>query len=128
MSPAGGNRPAAELEVSAELVGAVAGGSERVAADARTAARQAAEDADLAAVESDELYPLEACVDAIEAIHDRVGDEDGRVECETPYPCAFDYGTVEGVAIAHADGFVYVTEIGACQNNGLGRCTYDVSW
>ncbi|PSP71630.1 hypothetical protein BRC79_00180 [Halobacteriales archaeon QH_8_67_27] len=58
----------------------------------------------------------------------QTGDEDGRVECETPYPCAFDHGIVEGVAIAHADGFVYVTEIGACQNNGLGRCTYDVSW
>jgi len=169
------------LEVSGELVGAVAGGVEKVAADARTAARQAAEDADFAAIESDEWYPLGACVDTIEAIHDRVGDqavhalgqrvtravtfadavdnvpaalaaldemyraqhrggdaggyefrqigdEDGRVECETPYPCAFDRGIVKGIAVAHADGFVCVTEIGACRNDGPGRCTYDVGW
>ncbi|PSQ25630.1 hypothetical protein BRD06_06680 [Halobacteriales archaeon QS_9_67_15] len=116
------------MEVSGELVGAVAGGVEKVAADARTAARQTVEDADLAAVESDKWYPLEACVDATEAIHDRVGDEDGRVECETAYPCAFDRGIVEGVAVAHADGFVCVTGIGACRNDGPGRHTYDVSW
>jgi len=181
MSTADGNHPAADLEVTGELVGAVAGGIEKFSADARTAARQAVEDADLAPVESDEWYPLGAYVDAIEAIHDlvgdqavhalgqrvtravtfadavddvpaalaaldevyraqhrggdaggyefrQIGDEDGRIECHTPYPCAFDRGIVEGVAVAHADGFVCVTEIGACQRDGSGRCTYDVSW
>jgi len=181
MNSADGNRPVSELEVTGELVGAVADGIEKFSADARTAARQAVEDADLTAVEPDEWYPLGAYVDAIEAIHDvvgdhavhalgqrvtravafpdavddvpaalaalddvyraqhrggdaggyefrQIGDEDGRIECHTAYPCAFDRGIVEGVAVAHADEFVCVTEIGACQSDGPGRCTYDVSW
>lgn len=58
----------------------------------------------------------------------QIGSEDGRVECQTPYPCAFDRGVVEGVAVAHAEGFVCVTEVGACEPEDTGRCTYDVSW
>jgi hypothetical protein len=58
----------------------------------------------------------------------QIGDDDGRVECLTPYPCAFDRGIVEGVAVAHADGFVCVTEVGACRTDGADRCTYEISW
>jgi len=58
----------------------------------------------------------------------QIGAEDGRIECQTPYPCAFDRGIVEGAAVAHADGFVCVSEVGACQTDEQGRCTYDVSW
>ncbi|MFC7141028.1 hypothetical protein ACFQMA_14480 [Halosimplex aquaticum] len=58
----------------------------------------------------------------------QIGDEDGRIECHTPYPCAFDRGVVEGTAVAHADGFVCVCEVGACRAEGADRCTYDVSW
>lgn len=57
----------------------------------------------------------------------QIGAEDGRIECQTPYPCAFDRGVVEGAAVAHADGFVCVSEVGACQSDD-SRCTYDVSW
>ena len=58
----------------------------------------------------------------------QIGDDDGRVECRTPYPCAFDRGIVEGAAVAHADGFVCVCEVGACRADGADRCTYEVSW
>ncbi|QLH76300.1 hypothetical protein HZS55_02830 [Halosimplex rubrum] len=58
----------------------------------------------------------------------QIGDEDGRVECRTPYPCVFDRGIVEGAAVAHADGFVCVCEVGACRTDGADRCTYEVSW
>jgi len=58
----------------------------------------------------------------------QIGDDDGRVECRTPYPCAFDRGIVEGTAVAHADGFVCVCEVGACRTDGADRCTYEVSW
>jgi predicted hydrocarbon binding protein len=58
----------------------------------------------------------------------QIGDEDGRVECRTPYPCAFDRGIVEGAAVAHAEGFVRVCEVGACRADGAERCTYEVSW
>lgn len=58
----------------------------------------------------------------------QIGDDDGRVECRTPYPCAFDRGIVEGAAVAHADGFVCVSEVGACRTDGADRCTYEVSW
>ncbi|WP_436931831.1 hypothetical protein [Halosimplex halobium] len=58
----------------------------------------------------------------------QIGTADGRVECRTPYPCAFDRGIVEGAAVAHADGFVRVCEVGACRSEGADRCTYDVSW
>ncbi|WP_459193589.1 hypothetical protein [Halosimplex sp. J119] len=57
----------------------------------------------------------------------QIGDEDGRIECDTPYPCPFDRGIIEGVAVAHADGFVCVCEVGACSDDA-DRCTYDVSW
>jgi len=58
----------------------------------------------------------------------QIGDDDGRIECRTPYPCAFDRGIVEGAAVAHADGFVRVCEVGACRTDGADRCTYEVSW
>lgn len=57
----------------------------------------------------------------------QIGSTDGRVECRTPYPCTFDRGVIEGVAVAHARGFVCVTEVGDCGDES-DRCTYDVSW
>lgn len=181
MNPARGDRPVAEMEVSGELVGAVAGGVEAFSADSRGPARTILREHDLATVRSGEWYPLAAYIAAIEALHDlvgdhavhalgqriaravgfptdtddvpaalaaldevcrarhrggdvggyafrQIGDEDGRVECHTPYPCAFDRGVVEGAAVAHADGFVCVREVGACRSEGADRCTYDVSW
>ncbi|WP_436925451.1 hypothetical protein [Halosimplex amylolyticum] len=176
-----GDHPVAEMEVAGELVAAVVGGVEKFSTDAREPARNAFGDRDLATAQSGEWYPLSAYVDAIDAVHDfvgdhavhalgqriaravafpadvdgvpaalaaldevyrdqhrggdvggfafrQIGDEDGRVECHTPYPCAFDRGVVEGVAVAHADGFVCVCEVGACRSEGADRCTYDVSW
>lgn len=58
----------------------------------------------------------------------RIGDSDGRVECDTPYPCPFDQGVVEGAATAHTDGFVHISEVGTCRDTGGPRCTYDLRW
>lgn len=58
----------------------------------------------------------------------QIGDDDGRVECDTPYPCAFDRGLVEGVAERVASGFVCLREIGACHSGEDDRCTYELSW
>jgi len=58
----------------------------------------------------------------------QIGDDDGRVECDTPYPCAFDRGLVEGVADRVASGFVCLREVGVCRSEGGDRCTYELSW
>ncbi|WP_415379412.1 hypothetical protein [Halosimplex sp. TS25] len=175
------DRPVAEMEVAGELVAAVVDGVEKFSADAREPARDAFGDRDLGTARPGEWYSLSAYIEAIDAVHDfvgdhaihalgqriarvvdfpddvdgvptalaaldavyraqhrggdaggygfrQIGDEDGRVECHTLYPCAFDRGVVEGVAVAHADGFVCVCEVGACRAEGADRCTYDVSW
>lgn len=58
----------------------------------------------------------------------RIGDADGRVECDTLYPCLFDQGIVRGVATAEADGFVHLSEVGTCRDDGGARCTYELRW
>lgn len=58
----------------------------------------------------------------------QIGPTDGRVECATRYPCAFDRGFVEGAALARADRFVCLSEVGRCRADGADRCTYDLSW
>lgn len=58
----------------------------------------------------------------------RIGERDGRVECETPYPCAFDRGFVAGVASARAECPVRVSEVGACHEGDAPRCTYELRW
>lgn len=58
----------------------------------------------------------------------RIGERDGRIECETPYPCPFDRGFVEGVAAAGADGVVRLSEVGVCQADDAPRCTYHLHW
>lgn len=75
----------------------------------------------------DDVFGAQHRGDAGDYSFRQIGAEDGRIECQTPYPCAFDRGVVEGAAVAHADGFVCVTEVGACKPDD-GRCTYDVSW
>jgi len=58
----------------------------------------------------------------------QIGDDDGRIECHTPYPCAFDRGVVEGVTSRFADGFVCLREVGVCRADGAERCTYELTW
>ena len=58
----------------------------------------------------------------------RIGERDGRVECTTPYPCAFDRGFVDGVAATQGEELVCFTEVGACHDDGTDRCTYEIQW
>ena len=58
----------------------------------------------------------------------RIGERDGRVECTTPYPCAFDRGFVDGVAATQGEELVCFTEVGACRDDGADRCTYEIQW
>lgn len=58
----------------------------------------------------------------------QIGAADGRIECDTPYPCAFDRSVVEGAADRVADGFVCLNEVGACRETGEDRCTYELTW
>ena len=58
----------------------------------------------------------------------QIGDADGRIECLTPYPCAFDRGVVEGTAAAVADRYVSLREVGLCPGDGVPRCTYELTW
>ncbi|WP_123535392.1 hypothetical protein [Halosimplex salinum] len=181
MSSARGDYPVAEMEVTGEVVGAVAAGVETFSTESRAAARAILDERGISTAEPGEWYPLSAFVAAIDALHDlvgdhavhalgqriaravsfptepgdvpealtaldevcrdqhrggdvggysfrQIGDADGRIECHTPYACAFDRGVVEGTAVAHADGFVCVCEVGACRSEGADRCTYEVSW
>lgn len=59
-----------------------------------------------------------------------VDDSTVRIECDNPYPCAFDTGIVENVARTFVDsGIPQVTEIGeTCRSDGEDHCVYEVSW
>jgi hypothetical protein len=76
----------------------------------------------------DEAYGAHHRGDAGGYAFRQIGDDDGRVECHTPYPCAFDRGVVEGVAASFADGYVCLREVGVCRTDGAQRCTYEVTW
>lgn len=52
----------------------------------------------------------------------------GRVRCGTPYPCPLERGVVRGLAHRAGTGFVTVTEVGHCREQGSDACTYDLSW
>lgn len=76
----------------------------------------------------DEVYRANHRGDAGGYAFRQIGDDDGRIECHTPYPCAFDRGLVEGVAASFADGYVCLREVGVCRADGAERCTYEVTW
>lgn len=62
---------------------------------------------------------------------ERTGDHEGRMVCETPYPCAFDRGLIRAVArrASPVETFVFVEETGdECRRDGADRCTYTVHW
>jgi hypothetical protein len=58
----------------------------------------------------------------------QIGPNDGRIECATPYPCAFDRALVEGLARTAADGYVSIAEVSTCRDDGAERCTYELTW
>jgi len=76
----------------------------------------------------DDAYRAHHRGDAGGYVFRQIGDDDGRIECHTPYPCAFDRGVVEGVAASGADGFVCLREVGRCRADDAERCTYELSW
>ncbi|THE64321.1 hypothetical protein D8Y22_12965 [Salinadaptatus halalkaliphilus] len=52
-----------------------------------------------------------------------VDDNQGRMTCETPYPCEFDKGLIKGVAKKFANNPVRVEEIGdQCRSEDGQRC------
>ena len=62
---------------------------------------------------------------------ERTGDHEGRMVCETPYPCAFDRGLIRAVArrASPVETFVFVEETGGeCRREGADTCTYTVHW
>jgi hypothetical protein len=62
---------------------------------------------------------------------ERTDDHEGRMVCETPYPCAFDRGLIRAVArrSSPVETFVYVEETGEeCRRDGADTCTYTVHW
>lgn len=58
----------------------------------------------------------------------QIGATDERMECGTPYPCAFDRAVVESATDRAGDGFVCLNEVGACRETGENRCTYELTW
>jgi len=76
----------------------------------------------------DEAYRAHHRGDAGGYTFRQIGDDDGRIECHTPYPCPFDRGVVEGVAASVADGYVCLREVGLCRADGAERCTFELSW
>lgn len=58
-----------------------------------------------------------------------VGENEAKIRCTNPYPCAFDQGIIEGVANEFGDGFPHLEEIGdECRGNGGEECTYQLTW
>jgi hypothetical protein len=59
-----------------------------------------------------------------------IDDETVRVECDNPYPCAFDTGIVEAVSrIFVESGIPQVREVGeTCRSDGDDQCVYEVTW
>lgn len=53
-----------------------------------------------------------------------------HVECQNPYPCAFDTGIIASVADEFVErGFPSVREVGdECRADGGDTCQYEVSW
>jgi hypothetical protein len=58
-----------------------------------------------------------------------VGENEVRVRCTNPYPCAFDQGIVDATAAQFADGYVRVEEVGEeCRSESGEECVYRVTW
>lgn len=61
-----------------------------------------------------------------------LGEAEGRMVCENPYPCEFDRGLLEAT-VAEFDpevksSFVEITHDGHCRSNGAAKCTYRIRW
>lgn len=57
------------------------------------------------------------------------GETSAEVRCETPYPCIYDQGLVEGTVGAFNDGFANINEVGDdCREDGADACVYEVEW
>lgn len=62
---------------------------------------------------------------------ERTGERSGKVVCDNPYPCAFDFGIVRATASRFApDGVrpVVKHDPHGCRKKGGETCTYLVSW
>lgn len=59
------------------------------------------------------------------------GERSGKVVCDNPYPCAFDFGIVRATANRFApEGVMPVVKHGpeGCRRKGDESCTYLISW
>jgi len=62
---------------------------------------------------------------------ERTGERSGRMVCDNPYPCAFDFGIVRATARRFApNGVIPIVKHDAhgCRQKGGDSCTYLVSW
>jgi len=63
---------------------------------------------------------------------EEVGKRSGKMVCENPYPCDFDWGIIESTASKFADEGVHpiVKHDGSksCRKKGDDACTYLISW
>jgi predicted hydrocarbon binding protein len=58
-----------------------------------------------------------------------VDDEEVRVRCTNPYPCAFDEGIITATSSKFSDGYVGIEESGSeCRSEGGDECVYKVTW
>jgi predicted hydrocarbon binding protein len=59
----------------------------------------------------------------------RVEQNKIHVECDNPYPCAFDVGIIKGVVKEFGDSTAFVDEVGdGCREEGAESCLYEVTW
>jgi len=62
---------------------------------------------------------------------ERIGERSGRMVCDNPYPCAFDFGIIRATAKRFAPrGVMPIVkhEADGCRQKGGESCTYLVSW
>lgn len=59
-------------------------------------------------------------------------ERDVVMDCDTPYPCEFDHGIIEGVCERfrppNGQRILVVHEPGPCRTRGDERCRYRVTW
>jgi len=61
------------------------------------------------------------------------GKKSGRIICNNPYPCDFDYGLIESMAkrFQPADSIMVMVShdtTGSCRKNGGENCIYKITW
>ena len=65
-------------------------------------------------------------------VFEKTGEDSGTIVCNTPYPCDFDRGLIEAVALRfRPQGSWNATvrhEEAACSKRGGDSCTYVVQW